>query len=199
LPGSTTTTSLDLPSSSDPKGKKDYSTAPTLLQHPKSFPGPKEAQSSLSLRPTSAVRPIRGLPLTHGATSASLKASPPRPSIAHRTSASLEATSRLTELVTHLLTYPSDKGIKCQPLHRRARVGRRQATMPHSGCDWGPVHQLRSLLRHPQHCSGTVGTCNALCRRARHCSCHCAAYSAYFLRCRTLDRHGHDPRTRFGP
>ena len=98
--------------SSDPKGKKDYLTVPTLLQHPKSFPGPKEAQSSLGLRPTSAVQPIRGLPLTRAATSASLEASPPRPSTAHRTSASLEATPRLTELVTHLLTCPSDKGIK---------------------------------------------------------------------------------------
>ena len=121
------------------------------------------------------------------------------PSGERTNSASLEAAPRLTELVTHLLTRPSDKGIKCQPLHRRARVGRRQATMPHSGCDWGPVHQLRSLLRHPQHCSGTVGAYDALRIRARHCSCHCAAYSAYFLRCGNLGRHGRDPRTRSGP
>jgi len=132
-------------------------------------------------------------------------APPPRSTVAglpsgERTnSASLEATPRLTELVTHLLTCPSDKCIKCQPLHRRARVGRCQAAMPHSGCDRGPVRQLRSLLRHPQHCSGTLGICDALHRRVRHCSCHCAAYSAYFLRCGTLGRHGRDPRTRSGP
>ena len=62
LPGSTTTASLDLPSSSDPNGKKDYSTAPTLLQRPKSFPRPEKAQSSLGSQPSSAVRPIRGHP-----------------------------------------------------------------------------------------------------------------------------------------
>ena len=127
--------------------KRNQTIRPTT---PKSSPNPpKEAQSSLSLRPTSAVRPIRGLPLTRGATSASLEASPPRPTTAHRSSASLEATPRLTELVTHLFTCPTDKSIECQPLHRRTRVGRRQAFMPHSGCDRGPIRQLRSLLRHP--------------------------------------------------
>ena len=72
------------------EGKEGLLNSSNSLQHPKSFTGPKEAQSSLGLRPTSAVRPIRGLSLTRGATSASLEASPPRPSKAHRTSASLE-------------------------------------------------------------------------------------------------------------
>jgi hypothetical protein len=128
-----------------------------------------------------------------------LEASPLRPSTAHRLSASLETTPRLTELVTYLFTCPSDRGIKCQPLHRSvwvrrrpsdrgikcqplhrsAWVRRRQATMPHSDGDRSPIRQLRSLLRHPWHCGDTVGTCDALCRHARHCSRHCAVNFVY--------------------
>ena len=74
---------------------------------------------------------------------------------------------------------------------------RRQTTTPHNSCDRSPVRQLRSLLRHPRHCRDTVGTSNALCRRAQHYSRHCAVYSAYFLGYGTLDRHGRNSRMRF--
>jgi len=80
------------------------------------------------------------------------------------------------------LTRPPYGGIKCYQLRRSARVRRRQATTPHSGCDRGPVHQLRSLLSHPRHCDATVGTCDALCERARCCSSRCAANSPSFPR-----------------
>ena len=59
---------------------------------------------------------------------------------------------------------------------------RRQTTTPHNSCDRSPVRQLRSLLRHPRPCGDTVGTCDALCGRAWHCSRCCAAYSPYSLR-----------------
>jgi hypothetical protein len=36
-------------------------------------------------------------------------------------SAWLEATPLQMELAIHLLTCPNDKGIKCQPLHRRTQ------------------------------------------------------------------------------
>ena len=58
---------------------------------PKSSPGSQEAQHMIGSRPSSMVRPIRGPPRTHGAISASLEASPPRPSTAHHISASLES------------------------------------------------------------------------------------------------------------
>ena len=59
---------------------------------------------------------------------------------------------------------------------------RHQTTTPHSSCDRSPVRQLRSLLRHPGPCGDTVGTCDALCGCAWHCSRNCAAYSPYSLR-----------------
>jgi len=89
--------------SSDPKGKKDYSTAilerkkpPTTTTQsslctriswsssssptaPRSSPSPKEARSVHGPRPSSAVRPIRGRTRTRGTISASLEATPPRP------------------------------------------------------------------------------------------------------------------------
>ena len=49
----TTMASQGEPSSSDPKGKTDYST-------PKSSPGSKEAQYALSSWPNTEVRPARG-------------------------------------------------------------------------------------------------------------------------------------------
>jgi len=67
--------------------KRNQAIGPTT---PKSCPNPKEAQSSLSLRPSSVVRPIRGPLKPAEAISASLEASPPRPSTAHHISASLE-------------------------------------------------------------------------------------------------------------
>ena len=75
--------------------------------------------------------------------------------------------------------HPPYGGIKCSRLRRGTRVRRRQATTPHSGCDQGLIHQLRSLNSHPWHCGTTVGTCDALCERAQRCSFHCAANSLY--------------------
>ena len=60
------------------------------------------------------------------------------------------------------LTRPPYGGIKCQPLLHSARARRRQAAIPHSGCDRSLVRQLRSLLRHPGCCDDTVGTCDAV-------------------------------------
>ena len=40
------------------------------------------------------------------------------------------------------------------------RDRRRQAAIPHSGCDRSPVRQLWSLLRHPWRCGDTVGSCD---------------------------------------
>ena len=37
-----------------------------------------------------------------------------------------------------------------------AKDGRRQANIPHSGCDRSPIRQLRSLLRHPGRCGSTM-------------------------------------------
>ena len=60
------------------------------------------------------------------------------------------------------LTRPPYEGIKCQPLLHSARVRRRQAAIPHSGCDRSLVCQLRSLLYHSGRCDDTVGTCDAV-------------------------------------
>ena len=60
--------------------------------------------------------------------------------------------------MTLLLARPPYGGIKCQPLRHRAWVRRCQASIPHSGCDRGPVRQLRSLLHHSGRCGDTVGT-----------------------------------------
>ena len=54
--------------------------------------------------------------------------------------------------------------------------------MSHSSRRRSPVRQLRSLLRHPQHCGDIARTYGVLCKRAQRCSCHCAAYSLYSLR-----------------
>jgi hypothetical protein len=75
---------------------------------------------------------------------------------------SLEATPRWKGQTALPLARPPYEGIKCQPLLRSARVRRRQASIPHSGCDRSPVRQLRSLLRHSGRCDATVGTCDAV-------------------------------------
>ena len=72
------------------------------------------------------------------------------------TSASLEATSRHKGQTALPLTRPSYGGIKGQPLLHSAQDRRCQAAIPHSGCDRSPIRQLRSLLRHPGRCGGTV-------------------------------------------
>ena len=153
----TNATNQGLRSSSDPKGKKDYSTASTLLTTPKVLSRTQRG-------------PIHSPAVWYSPSEPPLEPaeqSPPHsrvadlPSGERTNSASLEATPRLTELTIHRLTCPSGKGIKCQPLRRRAQVERRQAAMPHSGCDRGPVRQLRSLLRHPQPCADIPGTAPA--------------------------------------
>ena len=125
------------------------------------------------------------------------------PSGEQANSASLEATPRQTELTICRLTIRRTKAINASHSTAEWEVRRRQAATPHSGCDQNPIRQLRSLLSHPRHCGATVGTCDALCERAQHCSRHCAAnspyYPVYFPCCGTLDRHGRDPRTRPGP
>ena len=45
------------------------------------------------------------------------------------------------------LTRPSYGGIKYQPLLHSAQVRRRQAAIPHSGCDRSPVRQLHLTTR----------------------------------------------------
>jgi len=95
-------------------------------------------------------------------------ASPPRlrvaslPSRERIDSASLEATPRQEGQTAFPLARPPYGGIKYQPLLHSARVRRRQAAIPHSGCDRSPVRQLRSLLRHSGRCGDTVGTCDAV-------------------------------------
>ena len=93
--------------------------------------------------------------------------SPPRsrvanlPSSGRHISASLEATPRRKGQTALQLTRQSYEGIKCQPLLHSAQDRRRQAAIPHSGCDRSPIRQLRSLLRHPGRCDSTVGTRDA--------------------------------------
>ena len=111
-------------------------------------------------------------PRTRGAISASLKGSPSRPSITPRDSASLEGSGPTLEEADrlhlarghpstektnhHPFALPPYGGIKCQPLLRSAPARRRQAAIPHSGCDRSPVRQLRSLFRHSGRCGTTV-------------------------------------------
>ena len=118
------------------------------------------------------MRPIRIPPRTRGAISASLvgshrdprlrPASPPRsrvanlPSSGQLISASLEATRRHKGQTTLPLTRQLYGGIKCQPLLHSTQDRWRQAAFPHSGCDRGPICQLRSLLCHPGRCGSTV-------------------------------------------
>jgi len=64
--------------------------------------------------------------------------------------------------MTPPLTRPPYGGIKCEPLLHSARVRRRQASIPHSGCNRSPVRQLQSLLHHSGRCGSTVGTCDAV-------------------------------------
>jgi len=106
---------------------------------------------SPNTQPTSTVRPIRNPPRTRGAISALLEASPPRPSTTHRSSASLEATPRQTELAIRRLTVRLTEAINANHSTAEWEVRRRQATTPHNGCDWNPIRQLRSLLSQPRH------------------------------------------------
>ena len=69
----------------------------------------------------------------------------------------------------------------------------------HSAQQQHPEYCPPTPVTAPRRCSNTVGTCDALCGRARHCSCHCTAYSVYLLCCRPLEWHGHDPRARPEP
>ena len=141
--------------------------------------------------------PSEDPPRTRRVISASLKASPPSTSTAHRVSASLDDSGSTLGRADQLrLAQGRPSADETNNPSAHLPVRRRQAAMPHSSCDRGPVHQLRSLLRHLRHCINTVGTCG---RRARCCSRHCAANPAYFFCCRTFDRHGHDPRTRSRP
>ena len=71
-------------------------------------------------------------------------------------SASLEATPRWKGRMALPLTHPSYGDIKFQQLLHSAWVRRRQAAIPHSRRDRSPIHQLRSLLRHPGRCGSTV-------------------------------------------
>jgi len=160
--------------------------------------GLKEAQHAAHSHPPSDpwgdFRLARGLPSrpsTAPHISASLEgseptleqgeSSPPRsrvadlPSSRQLISASLEATPRRKGQTALPLTRPSYGGIKCQPLLHSAQDRRRQAAIPHSGCDRSPVRQLRSLLRHPGRCGNTVGP--ATWEEARHSSCYYSANS----------------------
>jgi len=69
----------------------------------------------------------------------------------------LEATPRRKGQTALPLNHPSYGGIECQPLPHSAQDRRRQATIPHSGCDRSPIRQLRPLLCHPGLCGSTVG------------------------------------------
>ena len=141
---------------------------------------------------------VANLPSGKRADSTSLEGNEPTPGKADqlRLARGHPSTERTN---VHPLNRPLYIGIKCRQLRCSTRVRRRQAATPHSNSTRSPVRQLRSLLHHPRHCSDTVGTCDALCGCARRCSLHCAAYSLYFLCCRTLERHGHDPRKRLRP
>ena len=77
-------------------------------------------------------------------------------------STSLEATPRQEGQTTFPRTRPPYGGIKCQPPLHSARIRRRQAAIPRSGCDRSPVRQRRSLLCHSERSGDTVGTCDAV-------------------------------------
>ena len=100
------------------------------------------------------------------------------------------------------LTRPSYGLIKCQPLHHSAQDRRRQAAIPHSGCDRSPVRQLRSLLHHPRRCGSTVEpatrdeTCSALLELL--CS-QLSMPPSYFPFRGAPERHGHDPWKQLRP
>jgi len=78
------------------------------------------------------------------------------PSSRQLISASLEANPRHKGQTALPLTRPSHGSNKCQPLLHSAQDRRRQAAIPHSGCDRSPVRQLQSLLRHPGCCGNTM-------------------------------------------
>jgi len=96
------------------------------------------------------------------------ESSPPRsrvaslPSGVRIISASLEATPRRKGQTALPLPRPPHGGIKFQPPLHSARVRRRQAAIPHSGCDRSPVRQLWSLLLHSGRYGDTVRTCDAV-------------------------------------
>ena len=72
------------------------------------------------------------------------------------TSASLEATPRHKGQTAPPLNRLPYGGIKSRPLLHGAQDRRCQTAIPHDGCDWNPIRRLRSLLRHPGRCGGTV-------------------------------------------
>ena len=136
-------------------------------------PGPQKPTASFQSgrKKRTQRNPIRGPriqcgpskpPRTRGAISALLEGSPPRLSTAPRVSALLEATPRQEGQTALPLTRPPYGGTKCQALIHSAQDRRRQAAIPHSGCDRSPVRQLRSLLRHPGRCGNTVGKCDVV-------------------------------------
>ena len=181
------------------KEKKSTQKDPIRSPHPRY--GPFETPLEPAERSPLRSRPPRRDPRQR-------TAAPPRsrvadlPSGQQANSASLEATPRQTELPIRRLTVRLTEAINANHSAAEWEVRRRQATTPHSGCDRNPIRQLRSLLSQPRHCGAIVGTCDALCERAQHCSRHCAAnspyYPVYFPRCGTFDRHRRDPRTRPG-
>ena len=145
-----------LQSTSDPKERKGLKEAYGLAPQCSPSEPPSNPRSNLRFARGSPAGALDSAPCLRLARGADL------PSGERINSVSLEATPRQKGLVTHLLTRPPYRGIKCQQLHRNTRVRRRQATTPHSGCDQSPICQLRSLLNHPRHCGATVGTCDAL-------------------------------------
>ena len=85
---------------------------------------------------------------------------PSRPSTAPRVSVSLEGSEPILERAAHLRLargHPLAYRTNGQPLLHSAQDRWRQAAILHSGCDRSSIRQLRSLLRHPRHCSSTVG------------------------------------------
>jgi hypothetical protein len=76
-----------------------------------------------------------------------------------------------------------------QPLCGREQESDGVSSTSHSRHDWGTIRLLRSLCRYFRRgvdLRYTVRTCLTLPH-------HCAAYSLYFLLCRTLGRHGQPP------
>ena len=135
-------------------------------------------------------------------------ASPPRsrvaslPSREKIDSTSFEVTPRRKGQMALLLARSPYGDIKCQPLLRSARVRRRQASIPHSGCDWSLVRQLRSLLRHFGRCGATwepamlCETCSALLQPL---CCQLPILPSCFPLRGTHERHGHGHRKRPRP
>ena len=131
---------------------------------PRAYPDPRE----LSAQP--AAREGSGAAMCHADAGAgtSLPLEAPSPTrikcewLRHALLTPGKATPRQKGQTALPFTRPPYKGIKCQPLLHSARARRRQAAIPHSGCDQSPVRQLRSLLRHSGRCGDTVGTCDAV-------------------------------------